>query len=92
MVPLPCRKVNEDVCFHIGFVVLAMIRVQHGVFLGIVEKIHRRALGRSVLRRVFEPNVVFARGDRVHSYCDFLLEWLSRHGFRWRLILLRELV
>ena len=41
MVRLPCSKVCVDVCFRVGLAVVAMIRVRHGVFLEIVEKLRR---------------------------------------------------
>ena len=62
MVRLPCGEVCTDVSFRVGFAIVARIGVRHGVFLGIVEKLHGGALGRSVLRWVFEPEVVRAGG------------------------------
>ena len=92
MVRLPCSKVCVDVCFRVGLAVVAMIRVRHGVFLGIVEKVCGGALGCCVLRWVFQPGVVRASGGRVHLFHDFVSGWLGRHRFRRTLVLLRELV
>ena len=88
MVRLPCSEVCADVSFHVGFIVVARISVRHGVFLGIVEKPCAAGLGRSVIKWVFEPEVVCPGGGRAHSYRDFLSGWLGRQC----LVLLNELV
>ena len=62
MVRLPCGQIHPDVCLRVGFAVVARIGVQNCVFLGILEKVRCRPLGRRVLKRVLELGVVVCAG------------------------------
>ena len=78
---MPCGQIHTDVCLRVGFSVVSRIRVRHGVFLGILEKVCWWALGRRVLKRVFGPRVVVCvGGGGIHTERDFVFELLGGHG------------